>query len=60
VADGKAAFETCTSGCQTGIAGSGDGQFIDPAGVAVDGSGHVFVVDDINNRIQSSTVPARS
>ena len=46
VADGKPTFETCTSGCQAGIQGSGNGQFNGPAGVAVDGSGHVFVDDD--------------
>jgi hypothetical protein len=52
VADGKAAFETCTSGCQAGIFGSGDGQFSHSAGIAVDGSGHLFVADAFNNRIQ--------
>jgi DNA-binding beta-propeller fold protein YncE len=52
VADGKPAFETCTSGCQAGIQGSGNGQFNGPAGVAVDGSGHVFVAELSNNRIQ--------
>jgi hypothetical protein len=36
VQDGMAAFETCTSGCQAGIAGSGDGQFSGLGGVAVD------------------------
>jgi streptogramin lyase len=53
VADGKSAFETCTSGCQTGIQGSGDGQFsFNPGGVATDGSGNVYVVDRGNSRIQ--------
>jgi hypothetical protein len=52
VADGKDAFETCTSACQAGIPGSGDGQFNAPIGLAVDGSGHLFVTDGGNNRIQ--------
>jgi hypothetical protein len=45
------AFETCTSGCRAGIAGSGDGQFGNPVGVAVDGSGNVFVGDAAENSI---------
>jgi DNA-binding beta-propeller fold protein YncE len=37
-----------------GSPGSGDGQFGNggPSGVAVDASGHVFVADGNNNRIQ--------
>ena len=35
-----------------GSLGSGDGQFNGPIGLAVDGSGNVFVADTINNRIQ--------
>jgi len=34
-----------------GSAGSGNGQFSNPTGVATDGSGNVYVVDG-NNRIQ--------
>ena len=46
-----------TSSCGTflttwGTSASGNGQFASPAGVAVDGSGHVYVVDSGNNRIQ--------
>ena len=45
-------FETCTSTCQAGIAGGGAGQFdVDPAGVATDSSGDVYVADNGNNRI---------
>ena len=35
-----------------GSAGSGDGQFGNPTGVAVDKSGNIYVVDSGNNRIQ--------
>ncbi len=35
--------------------GSGDGQFISPAGVAVDSSGNVYVADTGNHRIQKFT-----
>jgi DNA-binding beta-propeller fold protein YncE len=53
VADGNAAPETCTSGCQPGIAGSGDGQLDGPQGIAVDQSdGSVYVVDGNNNRVE--------
>src|SRR4051812_6490675 len=37
---------------QWGGYGSGDGQFILPAGVATDSAGYVYVVDQNNNRIQ--------
>ena len=37
---------------QWGTQGSGDGQFAFPGGVAVDGSGHVYVADLANHRIQ--------
>src|SRR5262245_30897493 len=38
-----------------GSPGSGDGQFSKPAGIAVDGSGNVYVADTGNNRIQKFT-----
>src|SRR5215467_9472299 len=38
-----------------GDSGSGDGQFNLPQGVAVDGSGNVYVVDTWNSRIQKFT-----
>src|SRR5690606_15478757 len=40
------------------ISGSGVGQFNKPNGVAVDGSGNVYVADTTNNRIQK--LPAGS
>ena len=35
-----------------GSQGGVDGQFQDPKGIAVDGSGRVYVADTFNNRIQ--------
>ena len=35
-----------------GSQGTGDDQFITPAGVAVDGEGNVYVADYGNNRVQ--------
>ena len=44
--------ETYTSVKTWGSSGSGNGQFIDPHGVAVDSSGNVYVADLGNHRIQ--------
>jgi hypothetical protein len=52
VTDGMSAFEICPSGCQAGIEGFGDGQFFEATGVAVDGSGNVFVADGDNSEVQ--------
>jgi DNA-binding beta-propeller fold protein YncE len=49
---GASAPETCTSGCLAGIAGSGDGQFDGPRGIAVEGYGKVYVADELNRRLQ--------
>ena len=35
-----------------GIKGSGEGQFTDPLGIALDASGKVYVVDAGNSRVQ--------
>ena len=53
VVDGMSQFETCTSTCRAGIAGGGAGQFdfFEPAGVATDSSGDVYVAEFDNNRI---------
>jgi phosphodiesterase/alkaline phosphatase D-like protein len=50
--NGTEELETCTTECLGGTAGSGNGQFNQPHGVAVDGHGDVFVVDTNNNRVQ--------
>ena len=49
VRDGSAAFQKCTSTCQAGIAGTGDGQFDVPYGIAVGQSGDVYVTLTRNN-----------
>ena len=68
VATGAEAFEVCTSSCQAGIRGSGEGQLavrVDdpldtsvrtPPQVAVDqADGSVYVADSLNNRVQKFT-----
>jgi RHS repeat-associated protein len=46
VSNGAAELQTCSSVCQAGIAGAGNGQLSNPEGVAVNQStGNVYVVD---------------
>jgi YD repeat-containing protein len=52
VSNGAAELEICTKECRAGIAGSGAGQFNVPAGVTVDSSGNVWVVDNANDQIE--------
>ena len=52
VDDGTAAFQTCTSSCQIGISGSGDGQFSFPHGVTIDSSDNLYVAGGNNHRVQ--------
>jgi YD repeat-containing protein len=52
VTNGEAKYETCTSSCRAGIAGSGEGQFKEPFGVAVDSEGNVWTTDRGNNRVE--------
>ena len=50
VSDGSAASQVCTSNCQAGIAGIGNGQFTTPVDVAVDqNNGDVYVADGITD-----------
>ena len=50
---------TCgTAITQWGSSGSGNGQFNAPDGVAVDGSGNVYVADTGNDRIQKFACPS--
>lgn len=52
VSNGEAKFEICTSACQAGIAGSGNGQFSAPRGVAIGKNGELWVADDANGRVE--------
>jgi sugar lactone lactonase YvrE len=49
--------DICTSNCQAGIIGTGDGQFNYPTGIGTDSAGNVYVSDNANNRIQKFGVP---
>ena len=58
VSDGSAELQVCTSDCQAGIAGPGDGQFMfngESAGIAVAPDGSVYVADTGNHRVQKFT-----
>jgi len=52
VKDGSNQFQVCTSNCQSGIVGSGNGQFDIPESIAVDSLGNIYVGDMNNDRIQ--------
>jgi len=52
VDDGTAELQTCTSGCQAGLSGTGNGQLNVPFELNVDAAGNIFVADDGNRRIQ--------
>jgi sugar lactone lactonase YvrE len=53
VSDGVTpALQVCTAACHPGLAGSGDGQFMVPSGIATDPSGNVYVADEENDRIE--------
>jgi len=51
VDDGTGAPQVCTSGCQSGMAGSAPGQLDEPTDVAIDDDGHLFVSDDDTDRV---------
>jgi RHS repeat-associated protein len=53
VSNGEAKYEVCTTSCQAGIAGSGNGQFSKPNGVSINQSnGDIYVIDGGNNRVE--------
>jgi sugar lactone lactonase YvrE len=59
---GVTAFEVCTtaSACQQGVSGDGAGQLASPLGVALDGSGNLYVADAGNSRISVFSAAAPS
>jgi NHL repeat len=54
VRNGASELQTCTeeTGCQKGLAGSGNGEFNSPEAVAVDNAGNVYVIEAENHRVQ--------
>ena len=52
---GGSGVDVCTSSCVAGTAGAGAGQLDGPRGVAVSGSGHIYVADTNNNRVSEFT-----
>ncbi len=52
VTKGEPELQVCTSECRAGIPGAGNGQFSWLAGLNVDSSGNLWVVDYGNDRIQ--------
>jgi DNA-binding beta-propeller fold protein YncE len=48
--------DVCTTDCQSGVSGSGDGAFAGPSGVAADAAGNIYVADRLNERISVSRV----
>jgi RHS repeat-associated protein len=54
VSNGEAKLQVCTSSCRAGTAGSGAGQFDEPAGITVSGS-DVYVADFENARVERFT-----
>jgi YD repeat-containing protein len=55
VLNGESKYQECLSTCKAGLSGSGEGQFSEPTGVAVDGVGDVWVTDTGNNRLEELT-----
>jgi tripartite motif-containing protein 71 len=52
VQNGSNALEVCTSGCQAGLSGLGDGEFINMSSVATDAFNNVYVPDCSRDDIQ--------
>jgi hypothetical protein len=57
VENGASALQICTTAttCQAGLQGDAAGQFAFPEGVAIDGTGNLFVAGGNNNRIDEFT-----
>jgi len=55
VDDGTAVFQTCKSGCQAGIPGSGDGQFDLITELVVDSNDRIITAEGSNARVQIFT-----
>jgi tripartite motif-containing protein 71 len=51
VATGASSFQVCTTTCEAGLGGAGAGDMSQPAGVALDSSGDLYVSDSQNHRI---------
>lgn len=51
VSNGKTEYQVCTSSCQAGIKGSGNGEFSATWGMAFAGS-NLYVADTSNNRVE--------
>ena len=49
-------FDTNIKG-QFGKLGVSDGDFREPSGITVDGSGHLLIADSKNNRVQVGDTP---
>lgn len=61
VKSGDKEFQACKASCQTGIQGTGPGQFVRPHGIAVDNdpsspSFHAVYVSDLENRVQKFAI----
>jgi RHS repeat-associated protein len=52
VSDGAEKYEVCTSSCRAGLMGSKVSEFWEPDGIAIDSSGHLWVVDEVNDRLE--------
>jgi DNA-binding beta-propeller fold protein YncE len=55
VADGSEEFQTCSTSCRAGIAGTGAGQFNFPHGIVADSVGDLYVTDRENLRVEKFT-----
>jgi len=52
VSNGEEKIEVCTSSCQAGRSGAGEGQFKEPHNIAFDAQGNMWVSDSGNNRLE--------